>query len=209
MPYTHPTNLLSTTHTLRAFLVYVGFDPTSKTVVVAHQGTNPSKIGSILVNADFVPDPLDPDIFPGFPSDIKVHGGYQDAHARTAPQILQAVQNELTKRKTNKVLVTGHSLGGALALLDGVFLSLNLPPTTELKVVTYGMPRVKPQPSWVSVMNINILFLGRKQAVCKLRRRSRQGNPYHEPQRYRSHPSPTVLGLPSFFWRESGFLLRY
>ena len=147
MPYSHPTNLLSTTDTLRAFLVYVGFDPTSETVVVAHQGTDPSKIKSILVDADFVPDPLDPNIFPGLPTDIKVHGGFQDAHARTAPQILQAVQNELTKRNTNKVLVAGHSLGGALALLDGVSLPLKLPPTTELKVVTYGMPRVEPQPS--------------------------------------------------------------
>lgn len=130
------------TNTSRASLVYVGFDPTSNSVVVVHQGTDPSNIESILVDADFIPDPLDPEIFPGLPSDIKVHGGFQDAHARSTPQILQAVQNELTTRNTNSVLVVGHSLGGALALLDGVFLGLELPPTTQLKVITYGMPRV-------------------------------------------------------------------
>lgn len=87
---------------------------------------------------------MDTKIFPGLPSDIKVHGGFQDAHARSAPQILQAVRNELTKRNTENVLVVGHSLGGALALLDGVSLGLNLPSTTQLKVITYGMPRVSP-----------------------------------------------------------------
>jgi len=87
---------------------------------------------------------MDPLIFPGLPGNIKAHGGFQDAHARSAEQILQAVQNELTTRNTNNVLVVGHSLGGALALLDGVFLGLKLPSTTQLKVITYGMPRVSP-----------------------------------------------------------------
>jgi hypothetical protein len=125
-----------------ASLVYVGFDPTSNSVVVAHQGTDPSKIESLLVDADFVPDPVDQETFPGLPSNAMVHGGFQDAHARSAPQILQAVQDELTKRNIENVLVVGHSLGGALALLDGVSLGLKLPSTTQLRVITYGMPRV-------------------------------------------------------------------
>jgi predicted lipase len=85
---------------------------------------------------------MDPKNFPDLPSDIKAHGGFQDAHARSAEQILQAVQNELTTRNTENVLVVGHSLGGALALLDGVSLGQKLPSTTQLRVVTYGMPRV-------------------------------------------------------------------
>jgi hypothetical protein len=36
----------------------------------------------------------------------------------------------------------GHSLGGALALLDGVFLSLRLGSGVSINVTTYGMPRV-------------------------------------------------------------------
>lgn len=32
----------------------------------------------------------------------------------------------------------GHSLGGALAELDALFLSLNLPAGTTIKGVTYG-----------------------------------------------------------------------
>jgi predicted lipase len=36
----------------------------------------------------------------------------------------------------------GHSLGGALAALDAVFLALNLPSGSEVRGVTYGTPRV-------------------------------------------------------------------
>lgn len=36
----------------------------------------------------------------------------------------------------------GHSLGGALAALDAVFLALNLPFGSEIRGITYGTPRV-------------------------------------------------------------------
>jgi len=35
----------------------------------------------------------------------------------------------------------GHSLGGALALLEALFLTVNIP-TASVKSVTYGTPRV-------------------------------------------------------------------
>jgi hypothetical protein len=40
------------------------------------------------------------------------------------------------------VVVTGHSLGAALALLDSVYLPLHLPAGTRVSMVAYGMPRV-------------------------------------------------------------------
>ena len=61
---------------------------------------------------------------------------------RTAPYILSAVQNTLSAEGISSVTVVGHSLGGALALLDGVFLSLKLPKDVTVKVISYGMPRV-------------------------------------------------------------------
>jgi Lipase (class 3) len=41
--------------------------------------------------------------------------------------------------KRNKV---GHSLGGALAELDALYFTLNLPVGTSIKAMTYGTPRV-------------------------------------------------------------------
>ena len=60
----------------------------------------------------------------------------------TASEILSIVQNTLSTKNTSSVTVVGHSLGGALALLDGVFLSLQLPKNVTVKVMSYGMPRV-------------------------------------------------------------------
>ena len=62
--------------------------------------------------------------------------------ASTASGILSAVQNTLSTKGLSSVTVVGHSLGGALALLDGVFLSLQLPKNVTVKVTSYGMPRV-------------------------------------------------------------------
>ncbi len=36
---------------------------------------------SLLTDADFFPDNLDANLFPGISSDIKVHNGFADAHA--------------------------------------------------------------------------------------------------------------------------------
>jgi predicted lipase len=62
--------------------------------------------------------------------------------ASTALEILSAVQETLSTQGLSSVTVVGHSLGGALALLDGVFFSLQLPEGVTVKVISYGMPRV-------------------------------------------------------------------
>ena len=60
---------------------------------------------------------------------------------RTATAILSAVQSTISARKATKVTVVGHSLGAALALLDGVYLPLHIS-GVSFRVVGYGMPRV-------------------------------------------------------------------
>ena len=68
----------------------------------------------------------------------------------TAPTILSYVKQTLTAHGVSSVTVVGHSLGAALALLDGVYLHLQLP-SASVRVVGYGMPRVGNQDfaNWV------------------------------------------------------------
>jgi pimeloyl-ACP methyl ester carboxylesterase len=44
-------------------------------------------------------------------------------HPRTASEILSTVQETLSDQNLSSVTIVGHSLGGALALLDGVYIN--------------------------------------------------------------------------------------
>ncbi|KAK0466793.1 alpha/beta-hydrolase [Desarmillaria tabescens] len=119
---------------------YVGYSPSLSTVIVAHQGTDPSQIVPLLTDGDFALAPLDSNIFPGISSDILVHDGFSDTQARSAKDILRTVTTALSEYNTNSVTLVGHSLGAALSLLDTVYLSLHL--NASYRMVGYGLPRV-------------------------------------------------------------------
>ncbi|KAF8470270.1 lipase [Russula ochroleuca] len=121
---------------------YVGYSKSLSTVIVAHQGTDPSKLLAVLTDASVPLEQLDTSLFPGIPSDVEAHSGFVDEQAKTASEILSAVENTLSTQGLSSVTVVGHSLGGALALLDGVYLRLQLSKDVTVKVISYGMPRV-------------------------------------------------------------------
>ncbi|CAE6496739.1 unnamed protein product [Rhizoctonia solani] len=121
---------------------YVGWWPAGSTVVVAHQGTDPLEIRALITDAKFFPSSLSPALFPNVSSEVKVHSGFKQAQAASAPHILAAVKKVLADRNSKSVTVVGHSLGGAIAALDALYLKLNLPSNIAVKGVTYGQPRV-------------------------------------------------------------------
>ena len=114
-------------------------------------------------------------LFPGVSSSVKVHSGFRDEHAKTAPAILAEVKRLMSVKGTTNVAVVsstlyiflcfkmnkyfqkvGHSLGGALAELDSLFLTLNLPSSTAIKAVTYGTPRVG-APAFAALIDSKVL----------------------------------------------------
>jgi hypothetical protein len=48
----------------------------------------------------------------------------------------------LNRHNASSVVVIGHSLGAAIALLDSVYLRLHLPASTGVSTVGFGLPRV-------------------------------------------------------------------
>ncbi|KAJ7282091.1 Alpha/Beta hydrolase protein, partial [Mycena rebaudengoi] len=122
---------------------FVGYSPSLKTVIVSHQGTNPTSIFSFLTDAEFFRTSLSPILFPGINLDIGVHLGFVEAHARTASDVLAAVTKALTWYNADHITLVGHSLAsGALSLLDSVYLPLHLASSVKFNTVVYGMPRV-------------------------------------------------------------------
>ncbi|KAG1772392.1 Alpha/Beta hydrolase protein [Suillus occidentalis] len=135
----HPTLFLSqgaTDNSIQYY--YVGYWPTKNTVVVAHEGTDPTQ--------------LTPRFSPVSIGSVEVHSGFADEHALTASIILKEVKSLISQYNANSVTLVGHSLGGALAELDCVFMALNLPSSIAIKGVTYGTPRVG-NPAWAALFD--------------------------------------------------------
>ncbi|PCH44548.1 lipase [Wolfiporia cocos MD-104 SS10] len=120
---------------------FVGYDPTLDQVIVSHQGTDPEEILPLITDADIVKINLDSTLFPGLSTDIEVHEGFADAQAQTATDVLSAVQTTMSTYGTSNIVVTGHSLGAAIALLDAVYLPLHISDAT-FTFIGYGLPRV-------------------------------------------------------------------
>jgi len=120
---------------------YVGFSPSQASVIVAHQGTDPSKIEADATDVDAFLTSLDSTLFPGLSSSIEAHNGFASEQTKTATAVLSAVKTAISAHGATKVTIVGHSLGAAIALLDGVYLPLHISGVT-FRVVTYGMPRV-------------------------------------------------------------------
>ncbi|GJE91296.1 lipase family protein [Phanerochaete sordida] len=120
---------------------YAGWDPTLKTIIVAHQGTDTSEFLADLTDADIFRESLDSSLFPGISSSVTAHSGFADEQAKTAASVLAAVKTGISKYGAKKVTLVGHSLGAAIALLDAVYLPLHVS-GVSFQTVLYGLPRV-------------------------------------------------------------------
>ncbi|KAJ3534314.1 hypothetical protein NM688_g7156 [Phlebia brevispora] len=123
-------------------LFFVGYLPQNNSVVVAHEGTDPTQLLSLLTDVEVVRRELNTTLFPGVSSDVTAHSGFADEHEKTASTVLAETQRLISEKGADSVLCVGHSLGGALAELDSLFMTLNLQSNIHVKGVTYGTPRV-------------------------------------------------------------------
>ncbi|KAK7201290.1 lipase [Novymonas esmeraldas] len=140
IPGFRPAALLQSTD-LDAF-GYVGVDHTSKQIVFAFRGT--SSLTNWLQNLKYFHTPYTLPTTCG--SKCQVHGGFFSTYKSVRPQMLLSATRLVMASPTYQVLVTGHSLGGALALLAAVDLQLHLNSLTtspkHLALYTFGAPRV-------------------------------------------------------------------
>lgn len=101
-------------------------------VLVAFRGTEPSQI------RDWLSDANTP-VIPGPAKRGLVHLGFSRALASVYPEIRDKVKEVRTNDQT--LWFTGHSLGGALAMLAGATMYLEDPKLLANGVYTFGQPR--------------------------------------------------------------------
>jgi triacylglycerol lipase len=103
-------------------------------LVVAFRGTEPVKADDWFSDVNYYQRTLAPDV-PGL-----VHSGFANALGEIASEMFDAVA-ELAAGEATRVFLTGHSLGGALAVLAAALLHFG-PGCRIAGVLTYGQPRV-------------------------------------------------------------------
>ncbi|MGW1990253.1 lipase family protein [Embleya sp. NPDC001921] len=101
-------------------------------VVAAFRGTEPAQI------RDWLSDATTPPV-PGPGGTGFVHHGFNQALASVYPEVRDTVAGMRTDGQT--VWFTGHSLGGALAMLAGARMYFEDPRQLPDGVYTYGQPR--------------------------------------------------------------------
>ncbi|KAJ9066716.1 hypothetical protein DSO57_1006938 [Entomophthora muscae] len=72
----------------------------------------------------------------------KVHKGFKDSADALTNNYLKELSKELKQSPSYRFIITGHSLGGAVAILSAIELKqrLNIP-WRKIEVFTYGQPR--------------------------------------------------------------------
>ncbi|NUU23137.1 MAG: lipase family protein [Streptomycetaceae bacterium] len=101
-------------------------------IVIAFRGTEPTQI------RDWLSDATTPPV-PGPGGNGFVHYGFNQALTSVYPEVRDAAQQMATNGQT--LWFTGHSLGGALAMLAGTRLYFEDPKQLPDGVYTYGQPR--------------------------------------------------------------------
>ena len=84
-----------------------------------------------------------------------MHDGFADTQERTADVILSTVQSALNSTGSKRLLVTGHSLGAAVASIDGMMLKMKLDPSIAITTTVFGLPRVGNQ-AWADLVDSTV-----------------------------------------------------
>lgn len=129
-------SLIIDTHCLQAF---VGVAENLNAIVIAFRGTQDTSMQNWAEDLYFKELDLN---YPG-PTDAMVHSGFYAAYHNTTirERVLDAVIDILRIRSDLSIMITGHSMGGAMATFCALDLAAHYA-LKDIEVVTFGQPRV-------------------------------------------------------------------
>ncbi|KAI9294282.1 alpha/beta-hydrolase [Neoconidiobolus thromboides FSU 785] len=122
--------------TLTQTKAYLAIDKIKKAITLGFRGS--STLRNFIQDAKFFKDPI---VFDK--KQYKVHRGFKQCSERVLPLYINDLKTLLNKYNDYKLVIVGHSLGGAIATLSTLILRQNLNLKDDrLAVFTFGEPRV-------------------------------------------------------------------
>jgi len=135
------------------------------TIYVVIRGTVLDSIQNWINNANFVLTPL----WSG--STVQVHSGFKKDTGEIYQGILVAIKALLNGCPSCSIMLTGHSLGGAISSILALELDRDLPSTVTFDQITYGSPRTG-NPAFVtlhkSIVQNSYRVVNKKDIVPRL-----------------------------------------
>jgi len=116
---------------------FIARDNKRKEIVVAFRGSQ--QLLDIITDFSISLVPLESPGMSGV-GHARVHVGFLTAYNSVASHVISAMRSQLAAHPDYSVVVTGHSLGGALASIAGLSLKVNFP-EAMVKLYTFGQPR--------------------------------------------------------------------
>merc|ERR1711991_61221 len=114
---------------------YVGYDESREMIVLAFEGS--ANFSNWVTNLEFFRVDFD---YPNA-TGARVHGGFYKAYQSVGVDVEKDVGALVERFPTFQVYVTGHSLGGALAVFGALDVTLRVP-GVPVTLYTFGEPRV-------------------------------------------------------------------
>lgn len=97
-------------------------------IIVSLAGTNTKRLDSINTNLQFLSLTPFQEHFPNtLMSGVRIHSGYYQAFMYIIGDIMAAIKSEIDNTATKEIVVTGHSLGGAIGSILATYLLLKFP----------------------------------------------------------------------------------
>ncbi|KAK3151613.1 hypothetical protein QOZ80_3AG0248160 [Eleusine coracana subsp. coracana] len=118
---------------------FVGVDHNLNAIIVAIRGTQENSI------QNWIKDLIWKQVYLKYPNmpNAKVHTGFYSSYNNTLlrPAIMNAVHKARKLYRDINIIVTGHSMGGAIASFCALDLAINFG-SNDVHLMTFGQPRV-------------------------------------------------------------------
>ncbi|KAG8963893.1 hypothetical protein FRC03_002449 [Tulasnella sp. 419] len=121
-------------------------------LISIHEGTAAEKFSSIAIDLQFPLRPINPKYFPRAPHDVKLHAGFQRAFETTVQGHLETLLNYLENGVylseegkhyyPKSIVVTGYSMGGAVAQLMALYLRQHPLLHCPVRSISIGAPQI-------------------------------------------------------------------